>query len=236
MRFHRQFIEDFCPALHSPTCTVVNRHLKFSTALLKLSTKKLKKNFLNFQDLNDFLSDSEPDVSQYQAEVCSSFQTVALVNTNPQQPIARLQQSSSSPKFLNLEQHRRKIPLSEDLKIDDDSSPEELSFRADDDDDDNEPFQINLLSDNKAVNGNFCDSFGATGGQVLNSASHECIPEYSAADESRNVRNFMLITLPDGKTREIDMKVSWRIFYAFSCFDSVWSNFYKRSSQRRLEF
>lgn len=150
-------------------------------------------------------------MSQYQAEVCASFQTVALVNTNPQHPIARsLQQSSSSPKFLNLEQHRRKIPLSDDLKIDDDSSPEELSFRADDfpDDDENETLKINLPDDNKSLNGKFCDFFGFKKKQKLNSQSNECIPEYSAAEESRNVRSFQLITLPDGKTREIDMKVS----------------------------
>lgn len=149
-------------------------------------------------------------MSQYQAEVCSSFQTVALVNANPQQPMLRLQQSSSSPKFLNLEQQRRKIPLSNDLKIDDDSSPEELSFRGDDflDDDDNEPLKINLKSDNNTVNGNFCDSLAFNNKQVLKSDSNECIPEYSASEESRNVRSFQLITLPDGKTREIDMKVS----------------------------
>lgn len=151
-------------------------------------------------------------MSQYQAEVCASFQTVALVNTNPQpnqhQNVTRLQQSSSSPKFLNLE---RRTPLSDGLKIDDDSSPEELSFRGEDDfldDDYNEPLRINLPSDNKALNGNFCDSFGVNGDQVLNSASNECIPEYTASEESKNVRSFQLITLPDGKTREIDMKVS----------------------------
>jgi Bcl2-/adenovirus E1B nineteen kDa-interacting protein 2 len=149
-------------------------------------------------------------VSQYQAEVCPSFQTVALVNANPQQPISRLQQSSSSPKFLNLEHHRRKVPLADELKIDDDSSPEELSFRGDDfpDDDDGELLQINLNRDNKTVNGNFFKCLSKLGGRLLNSKSNECIPEYSASDESRNVRNFLAITLPDGKTREIDMKVS----------------------------
>lgn len=148
-------------------------------------------------------------MSQYQAEVCSSFQTVALVSANPQQQVVRLHQSASSPKFLNLEHQRRKIPLSDDLKIDDDSSPEELSFRADDfPDDDDEPLQINLPSDNKAVNGKFCDSIAVNDERVLNYDSNECIPEYSASEESRNVRSFQLITLPDGKTREIDMKVS----------------------------
>lgn len=177
--------------------------------LVKASTNQNLIGLYYFQDLNDFLSDSEPDLSQYQAEVGSSFQTVALVNTHPLATHAvRLQQSSSSPKFLNLEQHRRKIPLSDDLKIDDDSSPEELSFRADNfpDDDDDEPLQINHTSDNKSVNGNFCKTL--FGKLLLKSKSLECIPEYSAVEESRNVRSFQLITLPDGKTREIDMKVS----------------------------
>ena len=151
-------------------------------------------------------------MSQYQAEVCASFQTVALVNANPhQQPVSRLQQSSSSPKFLNLEHQRRKIPLSNDLKIDDDdSSPEELSFRGDDfqDDDDNEPLKFSISSDNKTVNGKFCNFLDVDDKKLLNSDSNECIPEYSASEENRNVRNFHLITLPDGKTREIDMKVS----------------------------
>jgi prune family protein 2 len=94
------------------------------------------------------------------------------------------------------------------LKIDDDSSPEELSFRGEDDfldDDINEPLRINLPSDN---NGNFCACFGVERARNLKSASTGRIPEYTAAEESKNVRSFQMITLPDGKTREIDMKVS----------------------------
>jgi Bcl2-/adenovirus E1B nineteen kDa-interacting protein 2 len=141
--------------------------------------------------------------------VCPSFQTVALQKANPQQPHARLQQSSSSPKFLNLEHHRRKIPLSDDLKIDDDSSPEEVSFRDfPDDDDPADMLQINHTSDNKAVNGNLPRCLFVGGAKGSNSYSNECIPEYSASEENKNVRSFQLITLPDGKTREIDMKVS----------------------------
>ena len=59
------------------------------------------------QDLYDFKSDSEPDVSQYQAEVCPKFEKVTLVSTGQQQSASpshvRLQQSSSSPKFLHLD-------------------------------------------------------------------------------------------------------------------------------------
>lgn len=160
------------------------------------------------QDLNDFLSDSEPDVSQYQAEVCLSFQTVALVNANPQ-PMNRLQQSSSSPKFLNLDPQLRNIQSADNLQIDVDSSPEELSFRGEDflDDDDQQQLEINLSTDNKTVvNGNLCKTDVADK-QILNFDLNKCIPEYSASEENRNVRNFHLITLPDGKTREIDMKV-----------------------------
>lgn len=149
--------------------------------------------------------------------MCPSFQTVSLVSNN--QPITRsLQQSSSSPKFLNIDQQRRKIPLTDVLKADDDelSSPEEVSARDFPDDDDDyldEPLQIPAIpststADNKNSNGNF-NKFTAPGKLPLNLSTNERIPEYSAADEARNVRNFQLITLPDGKTREIDMKVSY---------------------------
>lgn len=169
------------------------------------------------QDLNDFLSDSEPDVSQYQAEVCLSFQTVALVNANPQQPMTRhLQQSSSSPKFLNLDPQRRNIPSTDNLQIDVDSSPEELSFRGEDflDDDEQQPLEITSADSKTVANGNLCTPSDVSGQHKLNSDSNKCIPEYSATEENRNVRSFQLITLPDGKTREIDMKVSSRTLTA----------------------
>lgn len=64
-------------------------------------------------------------------------------------------------------------------------------------------------SDNKATsaNGNFNNNHFSCK-RILNESCVERIPEYSADEEARNVRNFQLITLPDGKTREIDMKVS----------------------------
>ena len=170
--------------------------------------------------MNDF-SDSEPDISQYQAEVGSTFQTVALVSN---QPVSRMHQSSSSPKSLNLD-HRKKIPLSDDLKADELSlsslSNQSVDFKDEDDMDDDldaqpKPKQSSAVmsststaGDPKLVNGNFLQSASTSSAPVLNSNSSERIPEYSAADEARNVRNFQLITLPDGKTREIDMKVSF---------------------------
>lgn len=128
------------------------------------------------------------------------------MNTNPQPLQSRLQQSTSSPKFLNLE--KRTISLTEELKIDSDSSPEELSYRADySDDDDDAGQEINSTKDNN--HGNLNGHFDVAMRKKLNSNLNDCIPEYCAAEENRNVRNFNIITLPDGKTREIDMKVSW---------------------------
>jgi prune family protein 2 len=176
-------------------------------------------------------SDSEPDVSQYQTEVHPTFQTVALVSNPP-----RLQQSTSSPKLLNMSS-RRKISLSDNLKSDENSSNddslsnESIDFPDDLDDNDDiiDEFNLDLppnrrhektlqlvslspsCSDNKpadsVANGNFAFSSAFVNQKILNHNSVECIPEYSAADEAKNVRNFQLITLPDGKTREIDMKV-----------------------------
>ncbi|XP_070498337.1 protein prune homolog 2 isoform X2 [Chironomus tepperi] len=142
-------------------------------------------------DIYDFKSDSEPDVSQYQAEVCPSFNKVTLVNTNSGQQqspsLIRLQQSSSSPKFLHLDiesNSKRRVPLSDSLKVDqaDDSSPEESSYRNDD----------------------FFDDFDD---DALHMNSTDYKSQTNAVEESRNVRNFQCITLPDGKSREIDMKV-----------------------------
>lgn len=96
------------------------------------------------------------------------------------------------------------------MKADVDSSPEELSFRDDflDDDDNNPPNTV--PSDNKPNNGKFCDFLDDM--RVLKCDLNECIPEYSASEENRNVRSFQQINLPDGKTREIDMKVEFTPF------------------------
>lgn len=139
------------------------------------------------------------------------------MNTNNagQQPqgLIRLQQSSSSPKFLHLDidsNERRQIPVSNNLnaELNDDSSPEEPSYRAEDyfDDFDEEPLPKGL-NDNKS-NGKFPDLSKNVCKSYLKSDNNcACIPEYTVGEENKNVRNFMCITLPDGKTRDIDMKV-----------------------------
>lgn len=146
---------------------------------------------------------------------------MTLTNTGQQQQpspsLIRLQQSSSSPKFLHLDiesNGRRKVPLSDSLKVDqaDDSSPEELSCRNDDFFDDFDDEALHMISDHKSqMNGNLLDVVKNFCKPLLNSDNCARLPEYTATEESRNVRNFQSITLPDGKTREIDMKV-WRSF------------------------
>lgn len=148
-------------------------------------------------------------MSQYQAEVCASFQKVSLVNTNPQPHPITITHSSSSPKFLHFDVDRRKLPLSQSLHTnggdDDDSSPEEASYHPEDFGEDLDDDALVKTCDN---NGN-CSMFDKFKKLSISSKSHARlpIPEYSATEENRNVRNFMCITLPDGKSREIDMKV-----------------------------
>lgn len=156
-------------------------------------------------------------MSQYQAECDASFQTVALVSVTSQHQASRLQQSSSSPKFLNLDlpSRSRKIQQSGGFKFEDDaSSPEELSFRGDDVDDDDDLLTTETYN-NKNVNGKFSNVQCAPEKIHLKFAFTECIPEYTAAEEARNVRNYGIITMPDGKTREIDLKVSEVILLNF---------------------
>ncbi|ETN66863.1 bcl2/adenovirus E1b 19-kda protein-interacting protein [Anopheles darlingi] len=177
---------------------------------------------------SDFLSsDSEPedDGSLFQAAVTPSFQSVALLPSPPGG-------QSHPPNSISPRLHqRRKVPLPGDLRMDDASSIEEtLSNQSVDE------LQQNLVSlspsssildDNgfnvdidedfldlpgtpKAINrggaagGGECSGDGdlATGG-----AFSSTLPQYSARDEARDIRNWQKITLPDGKTREIDMKV-----------------------------
>lgn len=144
---------------------------------------------------------------------------MTLVNTTTGQQQSpsyiRLQQSSSSPKFLHLDiesnSSRRNVPLSDSLKVDpaDDSSPEESSYRNDDffDDFDDDALHMNSSAHKSQKNGKLLDVVKKFCKPNLNSNNCARIPEYTAVEESRNVRNFQCITLPDGKTREIDMKV-----------------------------
>lgn len=142
---------------------------------------------------------------------------MTLVNTNPQHPATtaasanssgrQLQQSTSSPKFLHLDIDNDRMKSHLRVDNEDDSSPEEPSFRAEDfadefDDDLQQPMKTNDNNGNWSLINQFNMSISNE------SRARLLITEYSATEESKNVRNFQCITLPDGKgVREIDMKV-----------------------------
>ncbi|XP_050095203.1 uncharacterized protein LOC126577556 isoform X1 [Anopheles aquasalis] len=177
---------------------------------------------------SDFLSsDSEPedDGSLFQAAVTPSFQSVALLPSPPGG-------QSHAPNSISPRLHqRRKVPLPGDLRMDDASSIEEtLSNQSVDE------LQQNLVSlspsssilDDNGFNVDIDEDFldlpgtpkainrggGGAGGEcsgdgdlAAGGAFSSTLPQYSARDEARDIRNWQKITLPDGKTREIDMKV-----------------------------
>ncbi|XP_052873015.1 protein prune homolog 2 [Anopheles cruzii] len=169
-----------------------------------------------------FSSDSEQeDASLFQAAVTPTFQSVALLPSPPGQPMS----PTAGPKSISPRLHqRRKVPLPSDLLVDDASSIEDtLSNQSVDE------LQQNLVSlspsssilDDNGFNVDIDEDFldlpgtpkavhrgdGAEGCRAPGSSSPAALPQYTARDEARDIRNWQKITLPDGKTREIDMKV-----------------------------
>uniref|UniRef100_A0A182Y136 CRAL-TRIO domain-containing protein n=1 Tax=Anopheles stephensi TaxID=30069 RepID=A0A182Y136_ANOST len=172
----------------------------------------------------------EEDVSLFQASVTPTFQSVALHASPPPsdgpsptggQPRKPKQHSKSiSPRL----HQRRKVPLPSDLLVDDVSSMEDtLSNQSVDE------LQQNLVSlspsssilddngFNVDIDEDFLDlpgtpkatglSVDGSGHDVVAVGHSTTLPQYSAREEARDIRNWQKITLPDGKTREIDMKV-----------------------------
>uniref|UniRef100_A0A182WKF4 CRAL-TRIO domain-containing protein n=1 Tax=Anopheles minimus TaxID=112268 RepID=A0A182WKF4_9DIPT len=170
----------------------------------------------------------EEDVSLFQASVTPTFQSVALHASPPQsdgpsptggQQRKHKQHSKSiSPRL----HQRRKVPLPSDLLVDDVSSMEDtLSNQSVDE------LQQNLVSlspsssilddngFNVDIDEDFLDLPGtpkaialpADPNHDVASGRSTTLPQYSAREEARDIRNWQKITLPDGKTREIDMKV-----------------------------
>jgi prune family protein 2 len=146
---------------------------------------------------SDFASsDSEADVSQFLATVEPTFQSVSLVPNSQ-----ACQHKSISPKL----SHRRKIPLSTDLLVDEISSLDDSVSNHSVDD-----LHQNLVSispsssilDNNGFNVDLDDDL-----LDIDARNMEQIPQYTAKEEARDIRNWQKVTLPDGTTREIDMNV-----------------------------
>ncbi|XP_055631539.1 uncharacterized protein LOC129771670 [Toxorhynchites rutilus septentrionalis] len=157
----------------------------------------------------DFLSSgSDQDLSQFHASVTPTFQSVALVQSCSSTQIHHsYPHKSISPKLYQ----RRKVQIPADLLVDDISSIEETVSNHSVDD-----LQQNLVSlspsssilDDNGFNVDIDEDFLDAHGSPKYNGSNSCaLPQYSAREEARDIRNWQKITLPDGKTREIDMKV-----------------------------
>uniref|UniRef100_A0A1I8PFK9 CRAL-TRIO domain-containing protein n=2 Tax=Stomoxys calcitrans TaxID=35570 RepID=A0A1I8PFK9_STOCA len=168
-------------------------------------------------------SGSEVNISQYQATVDANNQTVALMPKNGQlecnslvvgnvagaqnkhlknarkaEDISSLD-SISNHSFDGDEEHHNLASLSPSSSIID---------GLDDDDDDDDCEGPELLPDDD-------DDLRSHGGILtptplnrdIGDLSINQLPQYSAAEERRDSRNWQKITLPDGRTRDIDMRV-----------------------------
>ncbi|GAB0092647.1 uncharacterized protein DMENIID0001_076570 [Sergentomyia squamirostris] len=127
-------------------------------------------------------SGSEQDLSQYQASVTPTFQAVALV---------------SRPTTTSSHRLMKKIPVSSDL-LSDASSIESLSNRSFDDD-----FEPNVISGSPASSLFDNNIFHEDQDEMLGEESE--LGAALAASESSGEKQKVI--LPDGRTREIDMKV-----------------------------
>uniref|UniRef100_A0A8D8KQ05 Protein prune homolog 2 n=1 Tax=Culex pipiens TaxID=7175 RepID=A0A8D8KQ05_CULPI len=211
------------PYPNRTTTTTTTRTTTSSTTRTTTSTLDVINNIDNANNVKkpgllrdaspDFLSSgSEQDLSQFQASVTPTFQSVALVQSQSGSQLQ--QQQSFEHKSISPRLHeRRNVPLSTDLLVDDISSLEETVSNHSVDD-----LQQNLVSlspsssilDDNGFNVDIDDDFLEVPGTPKNGAgsgSAPQLPQYSARDEARDIRNWQKITLPDGKTREIDMKV-----------------------------
>lgn len=166
---------------------------------------------------HDFLSsgeDSEPDLSQYLASVEPCFKSVSLVATSSANKL-RLDESPKGDR-------RRKISLSNELQSggDDGSSIETVSNQSFDDDFDD--YLVEPCGDNQLISASVSSSLMDDGdpndapttglrksgskGSLGRESAGASLPQCSG-DETKESRGWQKITLPDGKTRDIDMKV-----------------------------
>lgn len=123
-----------------------------------------------------YSSGSDQDLSQYQATVGPTFETVTLVSHAPSKAVTMAMLGGEEP----TQQQQRRISVDENLVNDDLSSPETPNGRL-------------SVSPSSSI---FEDGI--------------IPPEDTAGGDNtpgRDRSNWVKVTLPDGKTREIDMKV-----------------------------
>ncbi|XP_055911267.1 bcl-2/adenovirus E1B 19 kDa-interacting protein 2-like protein isoform X2 [Eupeodes corollae] len=146
-------------------------------------------------------SESEAEVSQFQATVEANYQSVALIAKAPNRTLPK---SLNTRKQVNNSNSTPEHRLSDDM-----SSLDSISNHSFEDDDDLEHNLASLSPSSSLIDGlndDRDDDFPELD-TPTNLHPTDQIPFYSAADERRDSRNWQKITLPDGRTREIDMKV-----------------------------
>ncbi|KAH8326944.1 hypothetical protein KR074_006264, partial [Drosophila pseudoananassae] len=155
-------------------------------------------------------SESDADVSQYLAAVESNFQSVSLMPNG----------NGKKAKRITI------LPGGEDI-----SSLDSISNHSFDDDEDIEHNLASLSPSSSLIDGldGEDDDDDCEGPELLPdhdddlelefglattptphapaTANGASLPQYTAAEERRDSRNWQKITLPDGRTREIDMRV-----------------------------
>ncbi|XP_053954785.1 uncharacterized protein LOC128860984 [Anastrepha ludens] len=164
-------------------------------------------------------SESEADVSQYHAAVEANFQTVALIPTvsnDAQKNCRRIRNGSTN---CNGGDDISSLDSISNHSFDDDEDIEHnlaslspsssLIDGLDDDSEDGDVGVVNCIDDDdefpEAATPTPHEHSLALTGNI--DAGTSQLPQYSAAEERRDSRNWQKITLPDGRTREIDMRV-----------------------------
>lgn len=205
----------------STTTTTTNRALDVLTGTL--NTNKANDDLHGSREdvletVSDFVlssdNESEPDVSQYQALVTPLFQSVTLTSTpNNRRPSPNMTDTDLIPANTaasSRPSNQRKISVPAELLSDDVSSFDSISNQSFDDLV-SASVSSSVFDDTGFNNGADEDIVGTPGTLPLDNSGGgghgSTIPPYTAADEARDSRSWQKITLPDGRTREIDMKV-----------------------------
>uniref|UniRef100_A0A336KCS4 CSON007345 protein n=1 Tax=Culicoides sonorensis TaxID=179676 RepID=A0A336KCS4_CULSO len=134
-------------------------------------------------------SGSEPDLSQYQAAVAPSYESVTLISKNPMQKKQDFK-SMAKKKPTSLGITQRKIEIEPNLFSDELSSPDTISGQSFDD------IRGRRMSLDSPTN-SFFDEL----------KDDPTTDTHDDGQPTRDRSNWVKVILPDGKTREIDMKV-----------------------------
>ncbi|XP_063701315.1 protein prune homolog 2 [Culicoides brevitarsis] len=167
---------------HHKNCTTLSTLDVVNNSEAAVTSTKLhgvRKKIAVLEEPSNVSSGSEPDLSQYQAAVAPTYESVTLISKSAK--------NKKKPSTLGIRETQRKITLEPNLFNDDLSSPDTISGQSFDE-------RGRRMSLESPTNSIFDDPFQAGGG-------------VEEENPGRDRSNWVKVILPDGKTREIDMKV-----------------------------